>query len=219
MKFLSVLRLAVGLSLPIVGALCGPAVAQTCPAACGLQKKACLMGPRAKMAACKLGCRMNAEAGDLGACLHGCAGDFRFDRGTCRGGAAECVATCRSSESPAASNASPSCLGSCGQDLGECARAVAMKARGCIRDCRSASDRRACLELCGDTAHGDAQNCASVFASCRTDCGVPPPVPSCGRAEAPTCDGACPLPTLTCVPVSSSRCGCMPASPNGGFVD
>jgi len=219
MKFLSVLRLAVGLSLPIVGALCGPAVAQTCPAACGLQKKACLMGPRAKMAACKLGCRMNAEAGDLGACLHGCADDFRFDRGTCRGGAAECVATCRSSESSAASNASPSCLGSCGQDLGECARAVAMKARGCIRDCRSASDRRACLELCGDTAHGDAQNCASVFASCRTDCGVPPPVPSCGRAEAPTCDGACPLPALTCVPVSSSRCGCMPASPNGGFVD
>jgi len=219
MKFLSVLRLAIGLSIPAVAALQGAAVAQSCPRACGLQKKACLEGPRANMAACRLDCRTNGTPDELGACLHGCAETFRSDREACRGGVADCVATCGSPESSASTSTPAACLGACGQDLGACARDVVTEARGCVHDCHSASDRLGCLQLCGATAQGGAEACASAFTSCRADCSVLPPVSSCGRAEAPTCGGSCPLPTLTCVPVSSTRCGCMAGSSSGAFVD
>lgn len=220
MKSLSVVCLAVGLAIPAVAALHGEAVAQTCGAACGLERKACLTGPRANMTACRLGCRMNAEAAEMGACLHGCAETFRSERESCRGGAADCVAQCAAPESsPATSASEAACLGGCGRDLGACARDVVTEARGCVRDCRSASDRRDCLQVCGGTARGRAEACASAFTSCRAGCGVLPPMPSCGRAEAPTCGGSCPLPALACVPVSPARCGCMPASPSGAFTD
>ena len=219
MKCSSVLRFAVGLAMSAVLALHGGALAQTCQSACGLQKKACFMGPRANLTACRLGCRENVAAEELGACLHGCADIFRADREQCRGGVPDCIAACGSPESAATANAARACLGDCGQNLGVCARGIATEARDCIHDCRSASDRLDCLRTCGATAESGAEGCASAFSLCRADCDVLPPVPSCGRAEAPTCDGSCPLPTLTCVAVSPTRCGCMAASPSGAFVD
>ena len=73
-------------------------------------------------------------------------------------------------DSPSGSN-SASCMGQCGQTLGGCAHDVASGGASCIKDCKSASDRQACIRDCTATAKNGHGECKDEGRECRSDCG------------------------------------------------
>lgn len=208
------------LSLGGIVALAATASAQTCPAGCGVQKKACLQTARMTKLACKLDCRTNSPPTGLGACMRACTDTFRAAKGTCNADHSSCLGMCSPPTPPPSG-----CLETCGQDLATCARGVVAAARACVSGCRTAPDRLACLQGCAAAAQAGAAMCAADFATCVTGCGVPPPPPTCGFDPTQgVCAGDCP-PGLSCRPPPPGSftllaCVCRPAgSPSGAFLD
>jgi hypothetical protein len=144
--------------------------AQTCASGCGAEKRACVQAARIDKLACKVACREAGATAGLGACLRSCTGAFRDAKTTCRDDHTGCRTDCSSPNPPA----DPACPGSCGGLLGQCARGVAAQAHDCVKGCRTAPDRRLCLEGCADTAGAGRATCAADFATCRAACGGSP---------------------------------------------
>ena len=162
---------AIVLSLGALLVLGSTAAAQTCPAGCGLQKRACLKTARTIKLACKLECRSSADPNaDLGTCMRSCVGTFREAKDVCRSDHRTCIGTCVPSGPPAPDG----CRGGCGMDLATCARGVVEDGRVCLAGCRTAPDRRACVAGCAALAEEGATTCAANFQSCITGCGASP---------------------------------------------
>ena len=89
-----VTRTLVSSALVGVLALASTAGAQTCPAACGQQKRACLETARTVKLACKLDCRTNSPRTELGMCMRGCMATFRAAKDVCRTDHQACVRAC-----------------------------------------------------------------------------------------------------------------------------
>jgi hypothetical protein len=165
-------RLGAMLVLASLGAILAmhgrASAALPCPAGCGGQKNACLQTARVSKLSCKQDCRTNADHTALGTCMHGCSGTFRSAKTTCQADLVSCIGACNppSHPGPPPSN----CLGTCGQDLAQCAQGVVTEARTCVAGCRSASDHLACLQACGAAAKQGAATCASDFETCRGGC-------------------------------------------------
>ena len=66
------------------------ALAASCPATCGMQKRACQQVARVTKLACKQDCRTGSEPTALGACMRGCASGYRAAGGGCRSEHASC---------------------------------------------------------------------------------------------------------------------------------
>lgn len=87
-------RALVSSALVGILAFASTAVAQTCPAACGQQKRACLETARTAKLACKLDCRTNTPPTELGTCMRGCMVTFRAAKDVCRADHHACVSAC-----------------------------------------------------------------------------------------------------------------------------
>jgi hypothetical protein len=89
-------RTLVSSALVGILAFASTAVAQTCPAACGQQKVACLQAARTVKLACKLDCRTNTPTPRtaLGECMRGCMVTFRAAKDVCRTNHKACIAAC-----------------------------------------------------------------------------------------------------------------------------
>jgi hypothetical protein len=147
--------------------------AQPCTAGCGLQKMACRQTGRLTMLACKQDCRANAEPTAQGTCVRACMTTFRSDKTGCQSDHVTCLGSCQP-PSPPHGPPSSGCLGTCGQDLGACAKGVAAQTKTCVTGCRSASDHPACLQACGSAAKQGAATCASDFQTCQANCASSP---------------------------------------------
>jgi hypothetical protein len=146
-----------------------------CVLGCNMQKKACVQGGRTVSLACKQTCRDTVAPTELGACMKTCSSAFRTTKEMCRADHQSCKTGCKSSTAAGGSApVDPNCLGGCGAALGECARDVATTAKTCVKGCRSAPDRLACLQECADIALAGAEACASAFEACGVGC---PPAP------------------------------------------
>jgi hypothetical protein len=194
-----------------------------CGAGCAFQVKACQKTARASMLSCKMDCRANPDPNGLYGCLRGCRTTAWSNRGLCRSGLRGCIRSCEPNE-PNEPNSPPpprGCVTDCGQALGTCAHGVVSQAETCLGACRSASDRLMCVHACASQAQQGASSCASDFASCLSDCGVPPPPVPC-LLSGPACGGTCRA-GLSCQPSGTESllaCVCRPtSSPSGAFLN
>ncbi len=202
-----------------------PARAQTCPAACGREKAACLQTARVDKLACKQACRSTPGTA-TGACMTSCMTGFRAAKTACQDTHTSCLSLCPPPPPP--SSCTGAILDTCGRELATCAQGVVAQAKACARGCPPAPDRLSCLEGCAAAARAGAAACAEGFRACvQGRCPPPPgstttttlPPRPCGLEPfAATCGGTCP-PGLTCAPLPTGLlpiplCGCV--SPSGG---
>ena len=166
--------LIAGAALPVLadgaqaqdGLAAGTSAAQ-CVRGCAALKRECVQTGRTTMLACKLDCRENTAPTELGTCMRGCSTAFRDTKDMCRTDQKACIGGCRDGTVDGA------CLGLCGSDLADCAKAVGDAGRTCRKGCRSADDRPSCLTGCGAAAQAGGEACAADFANCGASCGAP----------------------------------------------
>jgi len=144
------------------------ALAASCPATCGMQKRACQQVARVTKLACKQDCRTGSEPTALGACMRGCASGYRAAGGGCRSEHASCQEICTP---PAGLD---QCVGGCARDLARCVQGVSTDARGCLADCRTGADPRGCGAECAPAMQTGSAACRSDFDACKAACGGSP---------------------------------------------
>jgi hypothetical protein len=110
---------------------------------------------------------------------------FRNVKTVCRDDHAACRDLCKANEpgddAPPDDGAKPDgkkCLGSCGKDLAACGRDALKQSKQCVRDCRKAPDRAACLSACGVAAKEGTDTCVPTFEACVAGCTPPAPTPT-----------------------------------------
>jgi hypothetical protein len=146
--------------------------AQSCPAGCAQQLKACAQAGRVGKLGCRTTCRQNPA--DVRGCLRACIGDFLALKQSCGGDFRSCLGTCTPPppQGPPPTLPPPSpCRESCRQALAACARGVVVDSRTCLTGCRTATNKLACVIQCGRDAGAGGRACASTFRSCVTGCG------------------------------------------------
>ena len=153
----------------VMFALTAHADTPPCPAACGMQRGACLKIARMEKRSCRADCRTSSASSDVGACIRGCASAYRSSRTTCHTDQTGCVQACQ--PSPGGSS-NPACLGACGQDLGTCAHSVATALKTCATGCEHGSGRQSCVADCLATAHSGRASCTSDHQGCTAACGT-----------------------------------------------
>ena len=155
------------------GVAAGTSAAQ-CVRGCSLQKRDCVATGRTTSLACKLTCRETSPRSELGTCMRGCSTAFRDTKDACRATQKACIVACRTSTPMnGAAPVDAGCFGSCGSDLGDCARDVVTAGRTCVKGCRDTDDRLDCLQGCGADAVAGGEACGDAFAACGTSCPAP----------------------------------------------
>jgi hypothetical protein len=165
--------LVAGAALPVLadgaqaqdGLAAGTAAGQ-CVRGCAALKRECVATGRTTALACKLDCRANTAPTELGTCMRGCSSAFGDTKDMCR-------ADQRPASPAADGTVDGACLGACGSDLADCAKAVGSDGRTCRKGCRDADDRPACLAACGAAAQAGGQSCVDAFTACGASCGAP----------------------------------------------
>src|SRR5262245_51513050 len=164
MQLKSLARLLCALTALV--AFAGIARAQECKPACSKRERACYGTANVAMLACKATCRASAKRTEVGACTRACSATYTKAKATCRTDVVSCRNACK--PSPVA------CRGLCGQSLAACTKAVVTKQQGCIRACKTASDRPGCVSSCVATAKAEDAACAASFQDCTAKCGGSP---------------------------------------------
>ncbi len=201
MKSLRVVGLLVAASL---FALVGSVQAQSCPAGCDMQKKACIRTARVATLACRLDCRATAAPTNLGTCMRGCTDEFRAAKSTCGADHTDCLGSCTPTPPGSCTGAF---LDSCGQGLAACARDVVAQAKTCVQGCGTALDRLGCLQGCANAAQHDAATCAANFAACVGTCACPGGCDDGNPCTFDTCvNGACQHECLCVGPTGDVMC-------------
>jgi hypothetical protein len=190
-------------------------------------------------AAAKLACRVECKSADghAGACLRECRAAFRAERTTCRTVGRTCAADCAPADGDddeSGTPPDPACPGHCGAALGRCLHDAAGGMPACLQGCEKGRERHACVQECLATAKDGQAQCHAEHDACLGGCGgatstttsttvtsittTTIPIPLCGDAAAPTCDGDCPEVTQVCTEIEPGVCGCTGGSASAAFT-